>query len=157
AETASRPHSHMQDFEAHVRAVEEDLEYYRTKRFEPRVLRLHRLGALTLYDLLDAAAAVPPATAAPPSGDGHDGEHDALERRIRAVEDRLDAYVKGVAVASGDVRGTRLVIEDGRKERGDYDKFFRIAKQPHGGTLAERVAHLEEDLGRYERLLKAFT
>ena len=48
AESANRPHSHMQDFEAHIRAVEEDLEYYRTKRFEPRVLYLHRRGVLTL-------------------------------------------------------------------------------------------------------------
>src|SRR5438270_177580 len=41
AETAA-PHLHMQDPEAHVRAVEEDLEYYRTKRFESRLLYLHR-------------------------------------------------------------------------------------------------------------------
>ena len=37
--------SHMHDFEAHVRAVEEDLEYYRTKRLEPRVFFLARHGA----------------------------------------------------------------------------------------------------------------
>jgi len=35
---ADETQPHMHDFEAHIRAVEEDLEYYRTKRFEPRVI-----------------------------------------------------------------------------------------------------------------------
>lgn len=156
AEPANRPHSHMQDFEAHVRAVEEDLEYYRTKRFEPRVLYLHRRGALTLYDLLDAAVA-PAIGPAALSGHEADHEHDALEGRIRALEDRLDAYVKTIGLTGVAVRGTRMVIDDGRIERGDYDPAFRIAKKPHSGTLAERVAHLEADMSRYERLLHAFT
>lgn len=155
-ETTTRPHSHMQDFEAHVRAVEEDLEYYRTKRFEPRVLHLHRRGAVTLYDVLEAAAGVPAAPAAGAAAHGSDDGHDALEGRIRAVEDRLDVYVKNIALTGVPVRGTRMVIDDGRIERGDYDAFFRIAKKPHDGTLAERVAHLEADLGRYERLQHAF-
>lgn len=157
AEPITRPHSHMQDFEAHVRAVEEDLEYYRTKRFEPRVLHLHRRGALTLYDVLEAAAALPIASHAGPGAHGPDDVHDGLESRIRALEDRLDAYVKNIALTGVAVRGTRMVIDDGRIERGDYDAFFRIAKKPHDGAIAERVAHLEADMSRYERLLEAFT
>ena len=39
---------HMHDFEAHIRAVEEDLEYYRAKRFEPRIFYLIRRGVVTL-------------------------------------------------------------------------------------------------------------
>ena len=31
---------HMHDFEGHVHAAEEDLEYYRAKRLEPRTLRV---------------------------------------------------------------------------------------------------------------------
>jgi nitrile hydratase len=151
----------MQDFEAHVRAVEEDLEYYRTKRFEPRVIYSHRHGAITFYDLLDAAAAAPvPAAAVHSTRDAdHDADHghDTLEQRIRALEDRLDAYVKNIGLIGVPVRGSRMVIDDMRVERGDYDPFFRIAKKPHGGALAERVAHLEEDMTRYERLLDAFT
>src|SRR6185437_7896658 len=154
AESANRPHSHMQDFEAHIRAVEEELEYYRTKRFEPRVLYLHRRGVLTLYDLREAAPSAEPAAATAHAGDH---EHDALEGRIRALEDRLDAYVKTIGLTGVPVRGTRMVIDDGRVERGDYDPAFRIAKKPHGGPLAERVAHLEADMSRYERLLHAFT
>ena len=37
---------HMHDFEAHIRAVEEDLEYYRAKRFEPRIFYLIRRGVI---------------------------------------------------------------------------------------------------------------
>src|ERR1051326_20595 len=52
------PHggSHMHDFEAHVRAVEEDLEYYRAKRIEPRVFTLLRRGIIAFGDLFAAAA-----------------------------------------------------------------------------------------------------
>lgn len=156
AEQITRPHSHMQDFAAHVRAVEEDLEYYRTKRFEPRVLFLHRRGALTLYDLLDAAAGLPAASTAAPNATGSADKHDALESRIRALEDRLDVYVKNVALTTVPVRGTQMVIDEYRIERGDYDPLFRIAKRPHGGTLDERVTRLEADMTRYERLLQAF-
>ena len=143
----------MQEPEAHVRAVEEDLEYYRVKRFEPRLIHLHRRGALTFYDLLNA---VPDATAwrsRAPAGE----TPEALEQRIRALEDGLDEYVWGIAVLPSKIGGHQLVIEDGRKEGGSYDDFFRIAKPAHGGSLVERVARLEHDLGEYSRLLSAFT
>jgi nitrile hydratase len=45
-----------------------------------------------------------------------------------------------------------FVIEDIRKERGDYDDFFRIAKPPHDGTLEERIGRLERQLHEYQRL-----
>jgi nitrile hydratase len=149
----------MKDFEAHVRALEEDLEYYRTKRFEPRVIYSHRRGALTFYDLLDAVVTAPAARHTGHAAHDHDHghEHDGLEKRIRALEDRLDAYVKNIALVGVPVRGNRMVIDDMRVERGDYDEFFRISKKPHGGSLEERVDHLEVDMGRYERLLDAFT
>lgn len=43
---------HMHDYLAHIKAVEEDLEYYRAKRFEPRIIYLLRRGVVTFYDLL---------------------------------------------------------------------------------------------------------
>ena len=49
---------HMHDFEAHIRAVEEDLEYYRAKRFEPRIIYLIRRGVVTFSDLLKARVAL---------------------------------------------------------------------------------------------------
>ncbi|HZU06542.1 MAG TPA: nitrile hydratase subunit alpha [Chloroflexota bacterium] len=147
-------HAHMQDYEAHVRAVEEDLEYYRTKRLEPRILYLHRRGIVTLYDILRAFARLAPdAASAPPAG----AASQDLAQRIRALEDGLDEYVRGIALTTIEVGGQPLPIEETRKERGDYDPFFRIAKKPHGGSLEERIARLEQDLRDYTLLLQAFT
>jgi nitrile hydratase len=148
AHSTQAEHGHMQDYEGHVRAVEADLEYWRTKRLEPRVFQLHRRGVVTLYDLLHAAAHLPRAPA--PAGEA---THDT-EGRIRALEDGLDEYIRGIGLASIDSSDHPFVIEDTRKERGDYDDFFRIAKPPHGGTLGERIVRLERDLREYHRLLQ---
>jgi nitrile hydratase len=149
--------SHMQDFEAHVKAVEEDLEYYRTKRFEPMVIFLHRRGIITLYDILRASAGVKPGAA---SDSAASAEPLSLEKRIRAVEDGLDDYVRGIAMTAGNLAGDfwsdRMVIEDIRVERGDYNPALRIAKKPHGGSLEERVERLEHDLADYMGLLQTF-
>jgi nitrile hydratase subunit alpha len=142
--------SHMHDFEAHVRAVEEDFEYYRTKRLEPRVLFLVRRGKLRLSQLLRAGAVIgerdSESAAVEPAAEG-------IEQRIRALEDRLDEYVKQIALLSSANDG--IVIEDTRNERGDYDAFFRIAKRHHEGALEERVAALDADLAEGEYVLRA--
>jgi nitrile hydratase len=152
AHTTQAAHGHMQDYEGHVQAVEADLEYWRTKRLEPRVIQLHRRGVVTLYDLLRAADHGPAAAAA--TGEAtHEATHE-IEGRIRALEDGLDEYIRGVALASIDSPDHPFVIEDTRKERGDYDDFFRIAKPPHDGTLGARIARLEHDLREYQRLLQ---
>jgi nitrile hydratase len=147
AHSTQAAHGHMHDYEGHVEAVEADLEYWRTKRLEPRLIQLHRRGVLTLYDLLRAAAHIP---AAPVQAGEAEQE---IEGRIRALEDGLDEYIRGVALASIDSLDYPFVIEDTRKERGDYDDFFRIAKPPHDGTLTERIARLEHDIREYQRLL----
>jgi nitrile hydratase subunit alpha len=140
----------MRDYEGHLEAVEADLEYWRTKRLEPSVLQLHRRGVLTLYDLIRTAARRP-AGPAPAGAAGRD-----LECRIRALEDGLDEYIHGIGLVSLAIPGHDSVIEDTRKERGDYDDFFRIAKPPHHGSLDQRVARLELDLHDYQRLLDVF-
>jgi nitrile hydratase subunit alpha len=139
---------HIRDFDGHVMAVESDVEYFRTKRFEPRVLHLIRRGVVTLYDLMRAAEGLqrqPPAQ--PP---------DDLEQRIRALEDRLDEFIIGIAVTGLPLRTARVVIEDTRKERGDYDAFFRIAKRSHEDELVDRVAQLERELDDCLHLLHIF-
>ncbi len=142
----------MHDFEGHVEAVEADLEYWRTKRLEPRLIQLHRRGVLTFYDLVRTAAAHP----APQHKENSAGDID-FERRIRALEDGLDDYVRGVSLISFDGPGHSSVIEDTRKERGDYDNFYRIAKPPHDGSLEERIARLESQLPDYRHLLDLVT
>lgn len=140
-------HGHMRDYEGHVEAVEADLEYWRTKRLEPRLIQLHRRGVVTLYDVMRAAADIP----VPLSTVSEANDH--IESRIRALEDGLDDYIRGIGLASIETPGHRFVIEDTRKERGDYDSFFRIAKPPHYGSLEERIARLEDNLRAYRHLL----
>ena len=139
---------HMHDIEAHVRAVEEDLEYYRAKRLEPRIFFLARRGIVTLYDIIESGAEVKEPTVRPGG---------SLEERVRALEDALDEYVRSIGLVTFDLVKVDVVIEDTRKERGDYDDFFRIAKKHREGSLEERVGALERDIATYMRLLRAFT
>jgi nitrile hydratase subunit alpha len=141
-------HGHMHDHVGHVEALESDLEYWRTKRLEPHVIQLHRRGIVTLYDLMRAAARV--AAPATPAGESK-GD---IEARIRTLEDGLDDYIRGIGLVSVAKPDHHFVIEDTRKERGDYDNFFRIAKPAHVGTLEERVARLEADLHAYQHLVQ---
>jgi nitrile hydratase len=145
---------HMHDFEAHIRAVEEDLEYYRAKRFEPRIIYLARRGVVTFYDLLKARAALKKKgqffQVKKPQGKN-------IEARVRYLEEWLDEYVKGIALVSARAVETMdMVTEDNRKERGDYDDFFKIKKKEHHGTLEERMVNLEQDLRDYQELLEVF-
>jgi Nitrile hydratase, alpha chain len=145
---------HMHDFEAHIRAVEEDLEYYRAKRLEPRIIHLVRRRIVTFYDLLKARAALKRGQqffkARKPQGKN-------IEARVRHLEEWLDEYVKGIALVSARaVEAVDMVTEDNRKERGDYDEFFKIKMKEHNGTLEERMANLEQDLKDYQELLEVF-
>jgi nitrile hydratase len=49
-----------------------------------------------------------------------------------------------------------MVTEDNRKERGDYDDFFKIKKKEHHGSLEERMTNLKQDLIDYSELLEVF-
>jgi len=145
---AHGPAGHMHDPDGHVRAVTEDLEYYRTRRLEPRIFFLIRRGYLSLYDIVKAGRTLEsPALDAPAE----------LESRIRWLEDALDDYVRGTALVSSELVRVDAVIEDIRKERGDYDEVFRIKKRSHEGSLEERVGQLERDLAADLGLLEAFT
>lgn len=150
--TGDSGHVHIHDPEAHVHAVETDFEYFRRKRLESRVLHFLRRGIITFADLLRAD--VPP-------------NEPAWEERvwanadtpIRHVEDRLDALVNGIAaITVPHTRTPPVAIDDTRKERGDYDPFFRIASRDLGhGSLTERLATLDAELNDSHRLLAAFT
>ena len=145
---------HMHDYEAHVRAVEEDLEYYRAKRFEPRIFYLIRRGIVTFSDLLKARVALKRKDRffKPVKSLGKN-----IEARLRFLEEWLDEYVKGIALVSArSVESVDIVIEDNRKERGDYDDFFKFKKKEHKGVLEERMVNLQQDLKDYQELLEAF-
>ncbi|MDP2603751.1 MAG: nitrile hydratase subunit alpha [Deltaproteobacteria bacterium] len=145
---------HMHDFEAHIRAVEEDLEYYRAKRFEPRIFYLIRRGVVTFSDLLNARVALKRRNQffKPRKPQGKN-----IEARVRYLEEWLDEYVKGIALVSARaVEAMDMVTEDNRKERGDYDDFFKFKKKEHKGTLKQRMANLEQDLKDYQELIEVF-
>lgn len=145
---------HMHDYMAHIKAVEEDLEYYRAKRFEPRIIYLLRRGVVTFYDLLKVRSSLKKKDQffkiAKPQGKN-------IEARVRHLEEWLDEYVKGIALVSARaVEGMDMVTEDNRKERGDYDDFFKIKKKEHHGNVEERMASLKQDLTDYQELLEVF-
>src|SRR5437588_2304768 len=151
---ATAAHLHMQDPEAHIRAVEEDLEYYRAKRFEPRVFYLLRRNVVMFSDLLKARVELKRKNHffKPRKPEGKN-----IEARVRYLEEWLDEYVKGIALVSARaVEAMDMVTEDNRKERGDYDDFFKFQKKEHHGTLEERMANLEQDLRDYQELLEVF-
>jgi nitrile hydratase subunit alpha len=141
--------SHMHDYELHVRAIVEDLNYWRAKRLEASVFRFARLGAVTLYDVMESYSAEID------RNESQEPKQD-LEVRIRALEIRLGDYIKGVMVIEtvpvGDV-----VIDDLRKEGGSYDKFFVIAKKYYTGPIEQQIEHIGKDLGEYQSFLNAFT
>src|SRR5262245_41991847 len=142
-------HSHMHDFEGHVEAVEADLEYWRAKRLEPRLIQLHRRGVLTFYDLVRTAIAHP---AAPTTALAHD-----TEARIRALEDGLDDYIRGINITSLEGPGYPPETHGTRTERRSFDHCCRTANPPHAGSLEERIARLEHQLREYRHPLDVLT
>ncbi len=141
---------HAVNADPRLRAVAADLEYFRTKRLEPRVLHLVRRGVISLNDLIRAGRDT--------TGDrtGPAAATDAGQR-LRALEDRLDALVAGIAAVAMAARSADVVIEDIRRERGDYHPFLKIAKRTYSGSAEERMSQLERDLAGSEELLDAFT
>ena len=160
----------MKDFEAHVTALEADLEYWRVKRIEPRILHFVRRNILPLHALFVTAANMVTNGAGKPiftRSDGKNGEeehnhehgheHEELEERIRGLEDRLDDYVRAIALAATDQGKVDFVIDDSRKESGAYDPFFKFTKRTHGGSLEERIQQLDLELTQNMLVLETFT
>ena len=143
-----RPHAVNPD--PRLRAVAADLEYFRAKRLEPRVLHLVRRGVISLNDLIRSgrhAAGDRPGRAVGATA----------EQRLRALEDRLDAFVAGIAAVAVATRSADVVIEDIRRERGDYHPFLKLAKRTCSGSVEERMSQIERDLAGCEELLDVFT
>lgn len=145
-------HTHIHDPEGHIAAAETDFEYFRRKRLESRVLHFVRRGIVTFADLLraDSPAELPA---------WKDRVWKDADGPIRHVEDQLDELVRGIATVTVPHTGAAPVaIDETRKERGDYDAFFRIAERGLGsGTLEERLERLDAELADAHRLLRAFT
>jgi nitrile hydratase len=115
---------------------------------------LIRRGVVTFSDLLKARVALKRSNQffRPKRPQGKN-----IEARVRYLEEWLDEYVKGIALVSARaVEAMDMVTEDNRKERGDYDDFFKIKKKEHHGALEERMVNVEQDLKDYHELLEVF-
>lgn len=142
-------HPHIKDFDGHVDAVASDLEYFRRKRIESRVLFYLRRGIITWADLFQAHEAVGPAQPASPQPD--------LELRVRALEDSLDALILAAAVAGTRLSNHTVAIDDTRRERGDYEPVFRLATRSYEGDLETRLGLLEGALAETAHLVAVLT
>jgi hypothetical protein len=126
---------HLQDPEANVAAIVADLEYFRRKRLESRLLYMLRRGYLSFATLLQAAQTNPAVEQLTPAED--------LDDRIKALQERLNSLVTGILSLQVPIKAGSIAIEDTRFERGDYDERLRLAKRIYPQPLLERIAAVE--------------
>jgi len=139
----------MKDLEGHVDAVASDLEYFRRKRIEPRVLLYLRRGIVSWPDLFRGHELAGRQPGPQPQPD--------LELRIRALEDSLDELILSIATASIPSATHAVAIDDNRTERGDYNPEFRLAYRTYEGDLETRIELLEMAVAENRHLVAAFT
>jgi nitrile hydratase len=129
---------HLQDPEANVAAIVADLEYFRRKRLESRLLYMLRRGYLPFATLLQAAQTTPAVEQLTPAED--------LDDRIKALQERLNSLVTGILSLQVPIKAGSIAIEDTRFERGDYDERLRLAKRIYPQPLLERIAAVEQSM-----------
>lgn len=141
-------HMHLEDPDANVAAIVADLEYFRRKRLESRLLFLARRGYLPLPQLLRAAQRLGPLKDQPVLADD-------LDDRIKALQERLNDIVNSIVSLQVPIRSGAIAIEDTRLERGDYDERFRLAKRDYPEPLLDRIAAIEDVMADCELLIAA--
>src|SRR5881628_2022825 len=138
---------HREDIAAHIRSVEEDMEYWRTKRLEPRVIRLIRKGTIAFSDLIQASTVAHSRLEELKS----DGD---LEDRVAALEIGLGKFIRGTEVATS-IIGSRVLVEESRQEAGVYDDGAKLEHRELSEGTIDRVSELEEMLTGNMLLLQA--
>ena len=138
-------HMHLQDPDANVAAIVSDLEYFRRKRLEARLLYMLRRGYLPFANLLQAAQQNSVTEQFIPAED--------LDDRIKALQERLNSLVTGILSLQIPIRAGSIAIEDTRFERGDYDERLRLAKRIYPEPLLERLAAVEKVMLESELLV----
>ncbi len=123
------------------------MEYWRTKRLEPRVIRLIRRGTIAFSDLIQASEAARSRVEKLESGRD-------LETRVAALEIGLGKFVRGIEVATSIIGGL-VLVEESREEAGVYDKEGKLVHRNLGGGANDRVPQLEEMLTGNMLLLQA--
>lgn len=139
--------AHTEDLEAHARSVEEDLEYWRAKRLEPRVFRLLRKGEIAFSDLIQSSDKAR-SQVGQSKGDG------TLEERVEALETGLGKFIRAVEVSTS-IIGKLVLVEESREEAGVYNEGLKFEHRHLSGSLDQRVARLEGMLRENMLLVRA--
>lgn len=144
--------THTEDAGAHVRAVFEDAEYWRTKRLEPVLFQLIRKGKVGLYDLIRAAGEE---SLAPALQDPND--QASMEESVEVLELNLGRYISGIEIAAQVARDS-YYIDEQRKDAGIYDPELKIAHRefPSGSGEKEQLAAVEKIVEEYYLVLQAY-
>jgi len=123
------------------------MEYWRTKRLEPRVIRLIRKGTIAFSDLIQASTVAHSRVEELKSG----GD---LEDRVAALEIGLGKFIRGTEVATS-IIGSRVLVEESRQEAGVYDEGAKLEHRELSEGTIDRVSELEEMLTGNMLLLQA--
>src|SRR6266516_2502529 len=104
------------------------MEYWRTKRLEPRIIRLIRKGTIAFPDLIEASEAARARVEKLESKSN-------LENRVAALEIGLGRFVRGIEVATS-IIGSRVLVEERRQEAGvpTQEATHAHGKQAGGAT-----------------------
>jgi len=144
--------THTEDAEAHIRAVFEDAEYWRTKRLEPVLFQLIRKGKVGLYDLVRAPTVRGPAPALLDPNN-----QPSMEDSVETLELNLGRYINGIEIAAQVARDSYFIDEQ-RKDAGIYDQELKIAHREFnfGSSEADRLSGVQRMLEEYYEVLQAY-
>jgi nitrile hydratase subunit alpha len=136
--------AHHDDVESHIKAVEEDMEYWRTKRLEPRVFRLLRKGHLSFFDIIETSQE------ARSDVKGLKADETNIEDRVAVLEIELGKFIRSIEVATS-IIGSLVLVEESREDAGVYDQSLKFVHRRLSGPLEERASQLEKLL--YENMV----
>jgi nitrile hydratase len=143
--------THTEDAGAHIRAVFEDSEYWRTKRLEPVMFQLIRKGKLTFFDLIQATSKT---RLAPPLQNV--SQQAALEDSVEALELNLGKYINGIEIAAQVARDSYFIDEQ-RKDAGIYDPELKFVHREFvEGTDLDRLSAVQKMLEEYYEVLQVY-
>jgi len=144
--------THTEDAEAHIRAVFEDADYWRTKRLEPVLFQLIRKGSVGLYDLVRASTMRGPAPALQDPNN-----QPSMEDSVEILELNLGRYINGIEIAAQVARDSYFIDEQ-RKDAGIYDQELKIAHREFnfGSSETEWLAGVQRMLEEYYEVLQAY-
>src|SRR2546426_9508944 len=94
------------------------MEYWRTKRLEPRVIRLIRKGTIAFSDLIQASTVARSRMEELKSG----GD---LEDRVAGLEVALGKFIRGTGVGTS-IIGSLGLVEGSREEAGVYGEGGKV-------------------------------